>query len=109
MSQRSAPVKCPVMPIFSSSVTAFSHFNAAQKTTAVKKEERAYTSLSTALYQNESEKQYAKAPTTPAAIIENVCSPVNSSAVLCNSFFAKCVMLQNKNKMVKPLDNALIR
>ena len=57
MIQRSAPVKCPDKPFFCSSVTAFSHLSMAQKTIAVKKEDKAYTSLSTALYQKLSEKQ----------------------------------------------------
>ena len=80
---------------------------------AVKKDDNAYTSLSTALYQNESEKQYANAPTTPAAITPKLCWLVNTS--LPNSlafkaiFLAKCVILQNKNKIVNPLDKALIK
>lgn len=45
------------------------HFNMAQKTMAVNKEEVAYTSPSTAENQKESENMYAKAPTRPAAII----------------------------------------
>ena len=97
------------MPSFSSSDTASSHFNIAQKTMAVKKEDKAYTSPSTALYQKESEKQYAKAPTTPAAIMPKVCSPVTTALVFKAILLAKCVILQNKNKMVKPLLRALIR
>ena len=69
----SALVKCPVIPIFCSSVTEFSHLSIAQNTIAVKKEDNAYTSPSTALYQNESEKVYANAPMAPAAIIANIC------------------------------------
>ena len=45
------------MPTLFSSVTADSHFTMAQKTMAVKKDDKAYTSPSTALYQKESEKQ----------------------------------------------------
>ena len=45
------------MPILFSSVTADSHLSIAQKTIAVKKDDNAYTSPSTALYQKESEKQ----------------------------------------------------
>src|ERR1043166_2277438 len=50
-----------------------SHFSADQKTIAVKKELIAYTSPSTALYQNESVNVPASAPTTPAPITLNIC------------------------------------
>ena len=46
------------MPCSCSSVTACSHLTIAQNTIAVKKEDNAYTSPSTALYQKESEKVY---------------------------------------------------
>ncbi len=55
-----------------------SHFSIIQKTSAVKKEESAYTSPSTALYQKESLKVYARAPTTPAAMTVKICCPVSS-------------------------------
>src|SRR6187551_3845121 len=55
-----------------------SHFNADQKTIAGKKEHMAYTSPSTALYQNESVKVPANAPTLPAPITVQLCSAVNS-------------------------------
>ena len=50
---------------FSESATS-SHFKIHQNVTAVKKEDIAYTSPSTAENQNESEKVYARAPTKPA-------------------------------------------
>ena len=46
-----------------------SHLRIAQKTTAVKREDVAYTSPSTAENQKESENAYANAPTTPAPIM----------------------------------------
>ena len=109
MIQRSALVKCPLIPCSCSSATAWSHLSIAQKTTAVKKEESAYTSASTALYQKESENVYARAPTTPAAIIPTILSVVNGPPSFCTILRAKWVMLQNKNKIVKPLASALIR
>ena len=56
MIQRSALVKWPLIPLASSMVTLCSHLSAAQNNKAVKKDDKAYTSPSTALYQNESEK-----------------------------------------------------
>ena len=50
------------------SPAASSHLSIAQKTRAVKKADDAYTSPSTAENQNESVKEYATAPTAPAAI-----------------------------------------
>src|SRR5689334_10055379 len=55
-----------------------SHFSADQKSIAVKKELIAYTSLSTALYQNESVKVPANAPTTPDPITVQLSKIVNS-------------------------------
>ena len=51
----------------------------AQKTKAVKKEDMAYTSPSTALNQKVSEKQYAKAPTAPEAKIAIARATLRSS------------------------------
>ena len=81
----------------------------AQNTNAVKKEESAYTSPSTALNQNESLNVYAKAPTAPAAIVVKVCEAVNCSPVFTNILRAKCVTLQKRNKIVPALANALIK
>lgn len=87
----------------------FSHFKMAQKTMAVKKEDNAYTSPSTALYQKESLKVYANAPTIPAPMILHNCAPLMVSVVLTLTILrAKWVMVQNKNKMVNPLAKALI-
>src|SRR6478609_9001191 len=80
-----------------------SHFKADQNTIAVKKELIAYTSPSTALYQNESVNVPASAPTIPVAIILHCCMLVNSFVSGATIFLAKCVIVQNKNKIVKPL------
>ena len=81
----------------------------AQKTNAVKNELNAYTSPSTALYQNESLNVYAKAPTTPAPITNKIWLLVNSVPDFATKIrFAKWVIVQNKNRMVKPLAMALI-
>ena len=81
----------------------------AQKTIAVKKEDNAYTSPSTALYQKESLNVYASAPTTPAPITLINWLVVKVSEVLRPIILrAKWVMVQNKNKMVKALASALI-
>ena len=88
-----------------------SHFKIAQNTIAVKNELIAYTSPSTALNQNESVKVYAKAPMMPAPIIPTSCRLVSSLLFLRSPKAirrAKCVIVQNKNKMVKPLASALI-
>src|SRR5215813_8356496 len=86
-----------------------SHFNADQKTIAVKKELIAYTSPSTALYQNESVKVPASAPTIPEPIIVHCFKLLNSFDRSGSTIFlAKYVIVQNKNKMVKALASALI-
>src|SRR4051794_22167565 len=91
------------------SSATFSHLRIDQNTIAVKKELIAYTSPSTALYQNESVNVPASAPTTPAAITPHICVLVNAFELLgCTIFRAKCVMVQNKNKIVNPLARALI-
>src|SRR5579863_3188794 len=88
-----------------------SHLRMAQKTRAVKKAEEAYTSPSTALYQNESVKAYASAPTTPQAMIVKTCRRFGSAFEL---FFwtmrrAKCVMDQKRNRIDRPLAIALMK
>ncbi len=60
-----------------------------QNTNAVKKEDNAYTSPSTALNQNESLNVYANAPTAPAAMVVKVCEAFNSSPTPTNIFRAK--------------------
>src|ERR1043166_6983493 len=84
MIQRSA-----LMPVVCSWSTACSHFKIAQNTIAVKKELNAYTSPSTAEYQNESLKVYASAPTAPAPIIAKSWLLINASLVLVIIFLAK--------------------
>src|ERR1044072_8626606 len=69
----------------------------------------AYTSPSTALYQKESQKVYARAPTTPAAMIVNSCCLVMGPVFLTMILRAKCVIDQNRNKIVKPLASAFIK
>src|SRR5882757_8975832 len=86
-----------------------SHFNMAQKTTAVQSDDKAKTIVSTAENQNVSVKVKAKAPIKPAAIIIQVCEVPNSPAFLSSSFLARAVMVQNKNIMVAPLANADIK
>src|SRR5690606_6181620 len=82
-----------------------SHFNIAQNTTAVQREDIAYTSDSTAENQNVSVKAYASAPTTPEAITTNSCGELNSawSDVPTNTLRAKAVIVQNRKRIVKPL------
>ena len=97
-----------MIPSACSSVTSCSHFKIAQNTIAVKKEEHAYTSPSTALYQKESEKQYAKAPTAPAAIIAKMLLLLSVPPFFKISFRAKWVIDQNKKSIVNPLAKALM-
>src|SRR5699024_10818168 len=86
-----------------------SHIKAAQNIIAVKKEESAYTSPSTAENQKESVKVKANAPTTPAPIIAIVFSEEIVSPVFTINLLAKCVMVQKRNKIVIPLDTADIK
>ena len=83
-----------------------SHFNISQNTTAVKSEEYAYTSPSTALNQNVSLNVYANAPTTPEPMMVTNCGSVISCPSFTTIFRAKCVMLQKRNRMVNPLKRA---
>src|SRR5690606_37695773 len=95
INQRSAP----------SSSARTSHFNIAQNTTAVHKEDMAYTSDSTAENQNVSEKAYANAPTKPAPITTIVCVEVREVvrfALPRNILRPKAVIDQNKKRIVNP-------
>ena len=86
----------------------FSHFKMAQKTAAVNRLDKAYTSPSTALNQNESLKVYASAPTTPAPRTPHWAPPSIASEP--TRRLAKWVMVQNKNRIVNELlstDNPL--
>src|SRR5690554_6656057 len=83
----------------------FSHFRIAQNTTAVNKEDRPYTSASTAENQNVSVNAYAEAPTRPAAKITKREMPDNSFST--KNLRAKCVIVQNKNIIVAPLATAV--
>ena len=87
------------------SSATFSHFNIAQKTTAVKSEDVPYTSPSTAENQKVSEKAYAIAPTSPLAKTAIICPLVISLFVEIN-FFARCVIVQKRNMIVKALARA---
>src|SRR5690606_28835619 len=95
ISQRSAP----------GASACASHFRIAQNTTAVQREDMAYTSVSTAENQNVSEKVYANAPTNPAPMIWNYWAVVISGS-LASIFFANAVMVQNKKVMVRALESA---
>src|SRR5580698_1305520 len=88
-----------------------SHLRIAQKTRAVKKADEAYTSPSTALYQNESVKAYASAPTTPQAMIVKTWRRFGSALGLsfCTIRRAKWVMDQKRNRMDSPLAMALMK
>ena len=66
----------------------------------------AYTSDSTAENQKVSEKVYANAPTNPAPIILIRVPWSISSSFLTRIFFAKAVIVQNKNRMVNALETA---
>ena len=85
------------------SSATFSHFKMAQNTSAVNNEDNAYTSPSTAENQKLSLNVYANAPTAPAPMTAQrsavLASPEGSAII----FFAKCVMLQKRNKMVNEL------
>ena len=61
--------------------------------------------------QNESENVYAKAPTNPLPKIPIFCAVVSSllSLEIKNHFFAKAVIVQNKNKIVNALQIADIK
>src|ERR1044072_2849735 len=88
------------------SSATFSHLSIAQKTAAVNKDDNAYTSPSSAENPAESVNAYESAPTAPATRIKMNVSFVNSSCTRSTNFFARCVMLQNKNKAVNALANA---
>lgn len=75
----------------------------AQKTIAVKNDEVAYTSPSTAENQNESLKVNANAPTIPAPIMAIVDAVEASDPLFTISFLARWVIVQNKNRTVKAL------
>src|SRR5690606_6915364 len=79
-----------------------SHFRASHTTAAVQSEDMAYTSDSTAEYQNVSVKLKAKAPTVAAKSIGNV----YRSAASPQHFRPKALMVQNRNVMVNPLHTA---
>ena len=76
---------------------------AAHKITALKREERAYTSASTAENQNESVKANDKAPMAAAAILS---SRGNFLAFAFSILEINQPMVQNKNRMVAALETA---
>ena len=74
---------------------------------AVKKEDIAYTSPSTAENQNESVKVYVKAPTTPAARIEIILNlSFFDSSFFTSILFPNAVIVQKRNKIVNELQRA---
>ena len=98
MIQRSEP--------FSSAT--ISHLRIAQNTMAVKNDDEAYTSPSTAENQNESENVYAKAPTIPLPnIVRIVHVLISFSPLWFQIFLPKAVIVQKRNKMVNALISAL--
>src|ERR1035437_5452821 len=76
-----------------------SHFMIDQKTMEVKQKELDQTIPSVAENQNESVKVNAKAPTTPAPIMEIRFSVDTSSPLFTNSFLAKAVIVQKRNRI----------
>ena len=78
----------------------------AQNTRAVNNDDVAYTSASTAENQNVSEKAYARAPVSPAAIIAIVCPNFGSEPDDAIIFFARWVMVQKRNIIVNALARA---
>jgi len=84
------------------SLATFSHFKMAQKTMAVKNDEKPYTSASTAENQNESEKVYANPPTKPLPKIAMVWLSVGTLSLVI-TLLVRWVMVQNRNKMVNAL------
>ena len=88
------------------SSASFSHFNIAQNTAAVKRDDKAYTSPSVALNQNESENVYASAPTAPDPKIAHLSAEVGSFVNPPEKRRARCVILQNKKRIVNELLNA---
>src|SRR3569833_106658 len=80
-----------------------SHFNLAQKTTAVHKDDRANTIVSTAENQKVSVKVKVNAPTRPPAMIMISLPESGVSSRATSIFLANAVMVQNRNIMVPPL------
>ena len=88
----------------SASSSTNSHLNAAQTTMAVKKDDIAYTSASTAENQKLSEKVYTKAPINPDNKSIMLSGLVNESKVLFKIFRPMRTIVQCKNKIVRALD-----
>src|SRR5438105_13577241 len=84
-----------------------SHFKIAHTTNAVKREDIAYTSASTAENQKLSENAYDNEPTTPAQNINHFLSSTEPFAININ-FCAKRTIDQYKNRIVNALASALI-
>ena len=93
-----------IQRLASASSSTSSHLNAAQTTMAVKKEDIAYTSASTAENQKLSEKVYTKAPINPDNNRIMLSDLVNESKVLFKILRPMRTIVQCKNKMVKALD-----
>src|SRR6185312_6681312 len=82
-----------------------SHFNIAQKTKAVKKDDMAYTSASSEENQKESENAKARLPTMPLPMI-TIVLPRFGRLSGDTIFLAMIVIVQNRNSTVKLLDSA---
>src|ERR1700761_8578155 len=83
-----------------------SHFNMAQKTTAVHSDDKANTMVSTAENQNVSVKVKVNAPTKPPPSISIRLVLSGSSPLSSSIFLASAVMVQNRNMIVAPLASA---
>src|SRR5512140_484271 len=111
--RRWTPIERPIRKAISmihrpeySSSAASSHFRIAQNTAAVNNEELEYTSPSTAENQNESENVNARAPVTPAEITAINLPVVNCDSSFMMIFLARCVIVQNRKRIVNALASA---
>src|SRR6478735_5872756 len=96
-----------IQRLASASSFMVSHFKIAHTTKAVKRDDIAYTSASTAENQKLSENAYDNDPTIPAAKIDHFISSIERFVMTIN-FRAINTIDQYKNKMVSALDSALI-
>src|SRR5688572_2042476 len=89
-------------------VSSSSHLRIAQKTTAVKKADMAYTSPSTALNQKESENVNARLPMAPDMSTSHCWVFENFATLPPYILMAKRVMVQKRKRMVKELQSPLM-
>src|SRR6478609_10172096 len=85
-----------------------SHFKMHHTTTAVEKDDMAYTSASTAENQNESENAYVSEPTMPDANSSHFFSSDSNNCETPISLRPNNTIDQKRNRTVKALANALI-